>query len=97
LSFIDSGVSEGAKVEFGGERSGEKGFFLKPTVFSGVTDDMKIAREEIFGPVQSILKFETMEEVIGSFLFVPRIWQPWRLRLHGDIFFSSVRNVVLLL
>jgi acyl-CoA reductase-like NAD-dependent aldehyde dehydrogenase len=51
-------------TECGGERHGTKGYFVKPTVFSGVKDDMRIAREEIFGPVQSILKFDTMEELI---------------------------------
>ena len=44
--------------------AGEKGFFIQPTVFSDVTDDMKICREEIFGPVQVIQKFNTVDEVI---------------------------------
>ena len=44
LSMIESGVKEGAKLECGGERFGPKGFFVKPTVFSGVQDHMKIAR-----------------------------------------------------
>ena len=43
---------------------GDKGYFIEPTVFCDVQDDMKIAREEIFGPVQSILKYETIGEVI---------------------------------
>nr|AVR59241.1 aldehyde dehydrogenase 1 [Platynereis dumerilii] len=64
LSFVESGKSEGAKLQSGGVRVGDKGYFVRPTVFSDVTDDMKIATEEIFGPVQSILKFKTMEEVI---------------------------------
>ena len=51
-------------MECGGERLGDKGYFIQPTVFSGVRDDMTIAREEIFGPVQSIFKFSSMEEVI---------------------------------
>jgi len=62
--LIESGVKEGAKLEAGGKRFGEKGFFIEPTVFSGVKDDMKIAKEEIFGPVQSIIKFSTLEEAI---------------------------------
>jgi acyl-CoA reductase-like NAD-dependent aldehyde dehydrogenase len=45
-------------------RHGEKGFFVEPTVFADVTDDMKICREEIFGPVQSIQRFKTVEEAI---------------------------------
>ncbi|KAF7402934.1 hypothetical protein HZH66_005201 [Vespula vulgaris] len=64
LYFINSGKEEGAVLETGGERYGNVGFFIKPTVFSHVTDKMKIASEEIFGPVQCILKFDTMEEVI---------------------------------
>lgn len=49
---------------FGGKKHNGKGFFVQPTVFTDVTDSMKIAKEEIFGPVMSILKFETIEEVI---------------------------------
>jgi len=64
LSLIDSGKKEGAKLECGGGRFGDKGYFIQPTVFSGVNDDMRIAKEEIFGPVQQLLKFKTLEEVI---------------------------------
>ncbi|KAI9528440.1 Aldehyde dehydrogenase [Dissostichus eleginoides] len=64
LEFIQSGISEGAKMECGGKALGVKGFFIEPTVFSNVRDDMRIAREEIFGPVQQIMKFKTIEEVI---------------------------------
>ena len=64
LEMIESGKKEGAKLECGGSRWGDKGFFIQPTVFSNVTDNMTIAREEIFGPVQQILKFKTMDEVL---------------------------------
>ena len=64
LSLIDAGKKEGAKVECGGGRRGNAGYFVEPTVFSNVTDDMTIAREEIFGPVQQLLKFQTLEEAI---------------------------------
>ena len=64
LEHIASGKKEGAKLECGGSRHGEKGYFIQPTVFSNVQDDMRIAREEIFGPVQSIFKFKTMDEAI---------------------------------
>jgi acyl-CoA reductase-like NAD-dependent aldehyde dehydrogenase len=43
--------------------SGDRGYFVQPTVFSNVTDDMTIATDEIFGPVQSILKWSTVDEV----------------------------------
>lgn len=48
----------------GGSRIGNKGYYVEPTVFTNVTDDMKIAKEEIFGPVMSILKFKDIDEVI---------------------------------
>lgn len=64
LGLIKSGKEQGATLEAGGEREGTVGYFIKPTVFSNVTDEMRIAKEEIFGPVQSILKFETIDEVI---------------------------------
>ncbi|KAL6861028.1 aldehyde dehydrogenase domain-containing protein [Trichoderma novae-zelandiae] len=64
MGYIQSGKEEGAKVEIGGERHGDKGYFIKPTVFSNVTADMKIMREEIFGPVAAIAKFKDEEEVI---------------------------------
>ncbi|PTB63901.1 aldehyde dehydrogenase [Trichoderma citrinoviride] len=64
MGYIKSGKEEGAKVEIGGERHGDKGYFIKPTVFSNVHPDMKIMREEIFGPVAAIAKFKDEEEVI---------------------------------
>ncbi|XP_036382247.1 retinal dehydrogenase 1-like [Megalops cyprinoides] len=64
LELIDSGKKEGAKLECGGAAWGQKGLFIQPTVFSDVTDDMRIAKEEIFGPVQQIMKFRSIEEVI---------------------------------
>tara|TARA_B100001248_G_scaffold51905_1_gene33775 strand:- start:3330 stop:4754 length:1425 start_codon:yes stop_codon:yes gene_type:complete len=65
--LIDLGVEEGAKLVTGGSElpdGFEKGFFVKPTIFSDVTNDMTIAREEIFGPVLSILKYETEDEAV---------------------------------
>ena len=65
LSMIEAGKKEGAKVECGGGPKGDsKGYFIQPTVFSNVTDDMTIAREEIFGPVQQILKYKDLDEAI---------------------------------
>ena len=65
MSYIDKGHQEGAKCRTGGGRSGDRGYFVQPTIFSGVTDNMSIAREEIFGPVMSVLKFSDWEELIG--------------------------------
>lgn len=64
LGYIDLGKKQGAKLLTGGERHGTEGYFIQPTVFADVEDHMAIAREEIFGPVQSILKFKTIDEVI---------------------------------
>ncbi|XP_003703502.2 aldehyde dehydrogenase [Megachile rotundata] len=65
MSMIESGNKEGAKLVSGGKRLGDKGYFVAPTVFADVTDNMTIAREEIFGPVQQILKFSSLNEVIN--------------------------------
>jgi aldehyde dehydrogenase (NAD+) len=64
MSYIDSGRREGAKLLCGGERVGNRGYFVQPTVFADVQDQMKIAQEEIFGPVQSILPFRSLDEVV---------------------------------
>ncbi|RZF41441.1 hypothetical protein LSTR_LSTR000155 [Laodelphax striatellus] len=64
LGLIESGKKEGAKLVTGGSRIGSVGYFVQPTVFSDVSDNMRIAKEEIFGPVQQIIKFSTLEEAI---------------------------------
>jgi aldehyde dehydrogenase (NAD+) len=66
-SYITKGIDEGAKLVAGGAEAPEgleKGFFVQPTVFSEVTRDMTIAREEIFGPVLAIIPYDTEEEAI---------------------------------
>ena len=64
LGYIEKGQAEGAKLVFGGSRNADAGagFFVKPTIFDGVTADMTIAREEIFGPVVATLAFDSVEE-----------------------------------
>jgi len=64
MRYIESGMREGAQMLCGGNRVGERGFFIEPTVFADVQDEMKIAQEEIFGPVMSIIKFKDIDEVI---------------------------------
>ncbi|OXA65035.1 aldehyde dehydrogenase, mitochondrial [Folsomia candida] len=64
LHLIDSGKKEGAKLAIGGGRHGDRGYFIQPTVFTDVQDNMTIAKEEIFGPVQQILKFKNVDEII---------------------------------
>ena len=65
MGYIDSGRSDGATLAYGGERVGNRGYFIRPTVFADVQDDMKIAREEIFGPVMSVIAFKDVDEVIA--------------------------------
>uniref|UniRef100_A0A3B4X954 aldehyde dehydrogenase (NAD(+)) n=1 Tax=Seriola lalandi dorsalis TaxID=1841481 RepID=A0A3B4X954_SERLL len=64
LGYISSGKREGAKLMCGGGVAADRGYFIQPTVFGDVQDDMTIAREEIFGPVMQILKFKNLEEVV---------------------------------
>lgn len=68
LKYIKIGEEEGAKVAVGGERfvegDAKNGYFMKPTLLTEVTNDMKVARDEIFGPVGVVIKFKTEKEVI---------------------------------
>ena len=68
LEYVEIGIKEGATLAYGGKRLSEgeyaKGFFMEPTIFTDVTPDMTIVREEIFGPVVVIQKFHTEEEAI---------------------------------
>jgi aldehyde dehydrogenase (NAD+) len=67
LDYIETGKNEGAKLIAGGRRvsvDGGRGFFIEPTIFSSVTNDMKIAQEEIFGPVLAALSFDDIDQVV---------------------------------
>jgi aldehyde dehydrogenase (NAD+) len=64
LHYVKLGEKQGATLLTGGERVGSKGFFIQPTIFDNVKDDMAIARDEIFGPVVSVLPFKGVDEVI---------------------------------
>jgi len=64
MKYIALGKQQGANLQVGGERHGDVGYYVQPTLFSDVTEDMAIAQEEIFGPVMSIMKFKTVDEVI---------------------------------
>jgi aldehyde dehydrogenase (NAD+) len=63
LYYCEQGKAEGATCVTGGQRHGDRGYFVEPTLFADVNDDMKIAREEIFGPVLSVLRFSRLDEV----------------------------------
>lgn len=64
MGYIEAGQKEGAVCATGGKRVGNRGFYIEPTVFTQVTDEMAIARDEIFGPVLSVLKFSDLEELV---------------------------------
>jgi aldehyde dehydrogenase (NAD+) len=64
LGYVDSGRNQGAKLVVGGKRVGESGYFVEPTIFDGVKDEMAIAKDEIFGPVVSVLPFKSFDEVL---------------------------------
>lgn len=64
MSYIDKGKSQGARCVAGGERFGNRGFFIQPTIFADVQDNMAVATDEIFGPVLSVLRFSKIDEVI---------------------------------
>ena len=68
MSYVESGKSEGATLKTGGSRYGDKGYFIEPTVFTDVEDEMKIAREEIFGPVMQVQKFPRGEKGLEDVL-----------------------------
>jgi betaine-aldehyde dehydrogenase len=65
LGYVEKGQAEGARLVTGGKRLDRDGFFMEPTVFADVTDDMVIAREEIFGPVMAVLDFEDEADVLA--------------------------------
>jgi aldehyde dehydrogenase (NAD+) len=64
MGYIESGQNEGARLACGGNRVGDRGYFIEPTVFADVHDEMTIAKEEIFGPVMSVIPFKDLGEVI---------------------------------
>jgi acyl-CoA reductase-like NAD-dependent aldehyde dehydrogenase len=67
LGYIEAGKNEGAKLVAGGNRvsvNGGNGFFVEPTIFGGVRNDMKIAQEEIFGPVLATMQFDDVDQVV---------------------------------
>jgi aldehyde dehydrogenase (NAD+) len=65
LGYIEIGRNQGATAVFGGGQSGSRGFYVKPTILTGVTGDMTVAKEEIFGPVLSVLRFSDENEAIA--------------------------------
>lgn len=87
LRYIDIGKGEGATIAYGGKRVGEKGFFVEPTIFTNVKNEMRISQEEIFGPVACVIPFETEEEAIEiangtAFSLAAGVWSADVARVH---------------
>lgn len=64
MGYIASGKADGATVYQGGERHGDAGYWIQPTIFTDVKPDMKIVKEEIFGPVGVVIRFEDEDDVV---------------------------------
>jgi aldehyde dehydrogenase (NAD+) len=69
MGYIELGKSEGAKIITGGGRQGTEGFYIEPTIFTETNNEMRIVKEEIFGPVGVVIKFKTEE---GALLIQPK-------------------------
>lgn len=87
MNYIDIGKKEGACVAYGGNRVGDKGFYVAPTIFTDVRHEMRISQEEIFGPVASIIPFEDEEDAIRiangtAFSLAAGIWSADVTRIH---------------
>jgi len=84
LDYIRIGRDEGARLVAGGARHGQQGAFIEPTVFADVTPDMCIAQEEIFGPVVSVIRFSSEEEIANgtAFSLAAGVWSADISRVH---------------
>lgn len=87
MEYIEIGKKEGAALVYGGERVGDKGFFIQPTIFTNANNDMRISQEEIFGPVASVIPFDTEEEAIEiangtAFSLAAGVWSGDITRTH---------------
>ena len=95
LQMCKQGEEQGAKLECGGKRLGEKGYYMEPTVFSNVQDDNIIATDEIFGPVQSILKWSTIDEVRDTSTCVGLVHcMSWRATGRGSVCVASNCHII---
>jgi aldehyde dehydrogenase (NAD+) len=87
LGYIDIGINEGASLVTGGKRTGDRGYFVNPTVFANVGHEMRISQEEIFGPVASVIKFSSDEEALRiangtAYSLAAGVWSGDITRVH---------------
>jgi len=87
LGYVGVGVREGAQLAAGGVRIGERGYFVAPTVFAGVEHQMRIAQEEIFGPVAAVIRFEDDEDAVRiangtQYSLAAGVWSADLARVH---------------
>jgi aldehyde dehydrogenase (NAD+) len=88
MHYIDSGKKEGAKLLTGGKRFGDRGYYIEPTLFVDVKDEMAIAKDEIFGPVMSVLKFKSLDEIAAranatTYGLAAAVWTKDVAKAHG--------------
>ncbi|MDR0933483.1 MAG: aldehyde dehydrogenase family protein [Burkholderiaceae bacterium] len=87
LDYVDIGKKEGASLVYGGSRCDMKGYYVEPTIFTGVEHDMRISQEEIFGPVASVIRFEDEADAIRiangtAFSLAAGVWSADITRVH---------------
>lgn len=87
LDYIDTGKKEGASLIYGGKRCDRQGYYVEPTIFTGVAHEMRISQEEIFGPVASVIPFKDHEDAIRiangtAFSLAAGIWSSDITRVH---------------
>jgi aldehyde dehydrogenase (NAD+) len=95
LEYIESGRKDGAKVHLGGDRLGKDGFFINSTILTDTTPDMRVVKEEIFGPVAVIIKFK---DEAGAPISLPLVWsatdaRPDVLRQANDTMYGLAASV----
>lgn len=87
LDYVDIGKNEGASLVYGGNRCDRKGFYIEPTIFTGVAHEMRISQEEIFGPVASVIRFDDEADAIRiangtAFSLAAGVWSADITRVH---------------